>query len=256
MALYQRKKSVEIKTSKPFGPLFSARLLEFERKCGVPLPADYREFLLEHNGGQPDTKNVVDFEHQGKPNSSDVHFFYGIHEGENWASIEWYLETGKGRLIEEGLPIAGDSGGNDYVLIVDGKRKGQIYFWDHERETTPPSYENMSYVAPSFTAFCESLHEYAPPGELDVERIVRENDVRALTKLLDSGYDIEQVDHDGYTVMEKAAMRNRPDIIRLLFQRGAQLRKALQLAEGYSRYFPEHKVSVDLLRTLHAERGG
>jgi hypothetical protein len=34
-------------------PLQEAKLVEMERLIGSPLPADYRSFLLAHNGGKP-----------------------------------------------------------------------------------------------------------------------------------------------------------------------------------------------------------
>ena len=245
---------MEIKTSVTFGSLAESKLLEFERKHGISLPQDYRKFLLEHNGGQPAEKTTVDFREQDTLTSSDVRCFYGIHKGEDWARIEWYLQVLQGRLVEEGLAIAGDSGGNQYVLIVAGERKGYIYFWDHERETSPPGYDNMSYVASSFTAFCEALYETISPAESEEESILREGDVQALINLLDSGYDLEHVDQHNRTMIENAAIHNRPEIIQLLFDRGAQLRNALRLAERNYAFFPEHKAAVDLLRDLSAQR--
>jgi hypothetical protein len=245
---------VKIKESNPFGALSQHTLDEFEQEHGLCLPDDYRRFLLEHNGGDPAPTNVIDFVEGGRPNSSDVQFMYGIHDGEYWARLEWHLDTLKGRVVQEGLPIAGDSGGNAYVLIARGEREGQVYFWDHERETDPPSYQNMSYVAASFTEFTEKLHEYVEPGESDPDRILRENDLSALQALLDSGYDVEQTDERGLTLIERAAMKNRPEIIQMLFDHGAQLRNALRYARGYFKYFEEHKASVELLERLQAER--
>ena len=247
---------MRIKQSNRFGELSQRSLSAFQRKHSLRLPADYCQFLLKHNGGAPSPMNTIDFEQKARSTSSDVQFFYGIHNGENWASIEWNLECFAGRIVEEGLPIAGDSGGNQYVLITRGAREGQIYFWDHERETDLPSYQNMSWVADSFSEFAEKLYEYIEPDESELDRILRQNDLFGLERLLKSGYDVEKTDEYSHTLIEKAAIENRPEIIQMLFDRGAQIRNALQYARRNLEFFPEHKVSVDLLDRLQHERGG
>lgn len=221
---------MKIKQSNPFGALRPEDLAAFEARRGMQLPADYRRFLLAHNGGAPEP-NTIDFVAQGIPTSSDVSAFYGLHAGESWASLAWNMDSFEGRILPEGLPIAGDSGGNQYVLIVQGARRGQVFFWDHEQETDPPGDENMSLVAASFTAFTHRLYEYVPPDESVVRGIVRRNDLDGLKRLLAEGYDVETVDEYNRTLIENAAIHNRTALIQLLFDRGAALRNALQLAQ-------------------------
>lgn len=247
---------MRIKQSNQFGKLSRRGLGAFERKHSLRLPEDYCQFLLKHNGSAPSPMNTIDFEEEGRPTSSDVQFFYGIHDGENWASIEWNLGCFEGRIVEEGLPIAGDSAGNQYVLITRGEQEGQIHFWDHELETDPPSYQNMSYVAASFTEFTEKLYEYTQPDESEADRILRQNDLIGLERLLKSGYDVEKTDEYGRTLIENAAIKNRPQIIQMLFDCGAELRNALGYARKNYEFFEEHKASVDLLERLQSEKGG
>jgi hypothetical protein len=247
---------VRIEEPNPFGRLSLRSLHRFERQHDLRLPEDYRQFLLKHNGGAPSPMNTIDSEEEGRATSSDVQFFYGIHNGENWASIEWILECFAGRIVEEGLPIASDSGGNQYVLITRGEREGQIYFWNHELETDLPSYQNMSRVAGNFAEFIEKLYEYVEPDESEADRILRQNDLVGLEKLLKSGYDVEKTDEYDRTLLEQAAIENRPEIIQLLFDYGAQLRNALQYARGNYKFFPEHKASVDLLERLQSKKVG
>jgi len=244
---------MEIKQSNQFGALLPEELDAFERKYFLRLPKDYRQFLLRHNGGGPEP-DTVDFVIEGKATSSDVQYLYGVHDGEYWASIEQSIASRNGRIVSEGLPIGGDSAGNEYVLILEGEKRGQIYFWDHELETDPPSYENMSYVASSFTEFTEKLYKYIPPDESEVDRIIRENDLTGLIRLLDSGYDIESTDEYGRTLIENAAIQNLPEMIQVLFDRGGKLRNALQIARENYEFFEEHKASVDLLERLQTEQ--
>ena len=240
---------MKIKQSNPFGALRPEDLAAFETRHALQLPEDYRRFLLAHNGGVP-IPNTIDFVAQGAPTSSDVSAFYGLHAGEAWASLAWHMDIFEGRIPPDGLPIAGDSGGNQYVLIVRGARRGQVFFWDHEGETDPPGEENMSLVAASFTAFTGKLYEYVPPDESEVQRIVRQNDLDGLKRLLAGGYDVETVDAYNRTLIENAAIHNRAAMIQLLFDRGAALRNALQLARQNYKFFPEHKPSVELLERL------
>ena len=247
---------MRIKQSNRFGKLSPHNLSKFEHKQALHLPEDYRQFLLKHNGGAPAPMNTIDFEKEGRPTSSDVQFIYGIHDGEYWASLEWHLKNLEGRIVAEGLPVAGDSAGNQYVLITRGEQEGQIYFWDHELETDPPSYQNMSYVAASFAEFTEKLYEYVQPDESEADRILRQNDLIGLERLLKSGYDVEKTNEYGRTLIENAAIKNRPEIIQRLFDHGAQLRNALEYARQNYKFFEKHKESVDLLEKLHSEKGG
>ena len=46
--------AIEIENANPYGPLSEERLQAFEKKLGVTLPPDYREFLKRYNGGKPE----------------------------------------------------------------------------------------------------------------------------------------------------------------------------------------------------------
>ena len=109
---------------------------------------------------------------------------------------------------------------------------------------------------PLASEFTGKLYEYVEPDESEPDRILRQNDLNGLKRLLDSGYDVEQTDEYDRTLVENAAIKNRPEIIQMLFDHGAQLRNALQYARGNYEFFPEHKVSVDLLEKLQCEKGG
>lgn len=58
------------------------------------------------------------------------------------------------------LPIGHDSLGNLICLGVVGDDAGTVYFWDHEAEADedePPTWDNLSVIQPSFSAFLKSL---------------------------------------------------------------------------------------------------
>ena len=116
-----------IADSQAFGLPGETRLSEFEAKLGHPLPGDYRAFLLEHNGGTPQPAAFA-----LGCDVSEVHLLYGLHDGPEYAQLEWALRTYAGRVPPDLLPIGSDPGGNELCVCLAGGRRGRIYFWDHE----------------------------------------------------------------------------------------------------------------------------
>ena len=153
-------KSVEINDANKFGMLTVEKLEEFEQNYGIKLPDDYRSFLLSYNGGSPES-DIIDFVQYGENQSDIVNYLCGIHDGEYWASLEWYMQTFKGRIPVGFIPFGYDPGGNLYLLGIDGMHLGKVYFWDHENEAglfdEEPSFENMSFIANSFAEFLSKL---------------------------------------------------------------------------------------------------
>jgi cell wall assembly regulator SMI1 len=150
-----------IESPNEFGTLDENALVHFEKQHGIRLPADYRAFLLEHNGGEPNP-NMIDFLESGRLQSDIVRFFYGIHSGPEWARLDLSIEAFKGRMPDEFIPITADPFGNQFVLGVKAPYESKIYFWDHERELDEDShaiFENMSFVANSFSEFLNLLHD-------------------------------------------------------------------------------------------------
>ena len=243
---------MKIRHSNSFGRLSKSQLAAFERAHRLSLPADYRRFLLRHNGGEPHP-NVVDFVEGGCATSSDVRVLYGVYDADLLTSLTHQLAVYRGRIVPEGLAIAEDSGGNQYVLIVAGERAGQVFFWDHEQETDSPGYSNLHFIGASFSAFLDALHATVDRDEPETDRIVRENDLPALRRLLDSGYDLETTDAYGRTLLENATVGNRVEMIQLLVDRGARLRNALELARQNYRFFEEFAACVELLERLQAQ---
>jgi hypothetical protein len=68
-----------VRNENPHGPLDPARLTAFESRLGVALPADYRQSLLAHNGGELIPDEIV-LPGQGEPFSS-LGPLFGLHDG-------------------------------------------------------------------------------------------------------------------------------------------------------------------------------
>jgi hypothetical protein len=59
------------------------------------------------------------------------------------------------------LPIAFDAGSNQVLLGISGMRKGKVYYWAMDfapvEDLPEPTYDNIAFVADSFTDFLKKL---------------------------------------------------------------------------------------------------
>ena len=79
-------------------------------------------------------------------------------------SLAWARACYAGRIPVDLLWIMGDPFGNAICLGVGGTHRGRIYFWDHEMEPDPDSWDgqvdtagNVSLIAGSFAEFVAGL---------------------------------------------------------------------------------------------------
>ena len=156
----------------------------FERRIGASLPDDYRAFLLEVNGGRPQSPvdtaaryPIVRIDWEGRPpqESDDVAVVHFLLVAENWKGIfsdgrsdalsldgcyTTFVE--EDRRIPEGLiPIGRDPGGSLFLLDVTGGQRGGVWFWarnwlDRDRLATDP-FHNTARIAPTFSGFIERI---------------------------------------------------------------------------------------------------
>lgn len=152
-----------INTGSPISDLDIKRL---EKKCKLSLPQGYREFLLKFNGGHcdPDFFPI----HGLKGNSiGHIQLFFGINHPIESCRPEWNYQTFLGRMPNGFFPIACEDGGNIICISLFGDSEGKVFYWDHNGETYPPSFDNVYKIADSFDGFLKSIHshmETAPPA--------------------------------------------------------------------------------------------
>ncbi len=141
-----------------FPPALSGeRLAGLEEQIGHSLPRQYREFLLEHNGGYP---RPQEFRGGEGGTGGLVDAFLGIHGGD-FDDLAWYVATYKGRIPSGCVPIAHDPFGNLICICVGGTETGRIFFWDHERELEKDAVEgrsNVRLISKDFGQFLRSFH--------------------------------------------------------------------------------------------------
>lgn len=144
----------------PYGATSPDPIAQFEAQRGVLLPAEYKAFLLESNGGSP-IPNV--FEVPGwHGKGSGLNYVYGIHYGEKVVRLDLACDTYDDRVPSDLIPIADDAFGNNICMGWKGQRAGKIYFWDHEDELDEngdfvTDYRNVFLVADSLQEFLDGL---------------------------------------------------------------------------------------------------
>jgi hypothetical protein len=140
------------------GPALSeTRLVALERAINVSLPVSYRSFLMRFNGGRP---NPEFFPIRGLENKSfgAIQYFFWVDDAIQSVNIDWNYKIYKGRIPSNLFPIACDNWGNLICLSLRGHDRDSVYFWDHDAEHRPPTYDNVYLVASSFPAFLESIY--------------------------------------------------------------------------------------------------
>lgn len=134
---------------------------ELELGLNVILPENYKQFLMQYNGGRP----VPDcYPIEGLKNNpyGGIHFFFGIHREIDSGNLSWNYTVMEGRLPKGFLPIASDGSGDILCLALSGKNEGRIFFWDYYGELNPPTFENLYFVANSFEELLDRLFVF--PG--------------------------------------------------------------------------------------------
>ncbi len=144
---------IHLEESNPYGHVNPVDIVEFEETNEVSLPADYKNFLLEHNGGRPEP-NIL-----SEP-ATDVQWLFGMIEEPAWASLFNALDVYEGRIPAWYMPIGIDSGGNLFIMSLFEENKGIIALWWHEDEAEQNGadyFDNLTPVADSFTEFVSLL---------------------------------------------------------------------------------------------------
>lgn len=111
-----------------YGKLSVAMVNQLNGLLGIDVPQDYKDFLINTNGGRFDfeDEHYIFFEKQNKKIWIDV--FYGNKENKRSSLMFWNKEYSD--EIPENAIIIGDTQDHGFlVYICSGDTKG-IYFWD------------------------------------------------------------------------------------------------------------------------------
>ncbi len=119
----------------------------------IVIPDAYRNFLEQYNGGIPSNR-LIYFNNDEKGTLIDIIFGF---TKEKYRDLRKTNIDMLNRIPTNTLAIADDQGGNLILLSVKGPDYGKVYFWDHELETEPADYSNLTLIADSFEEFINNL---------------------------------------------------------------------------------------------------
>ncbi len=150
--------NVKIRHANEHGPLSLSRLNDFETRTRLHLPEDYRQFLLEYNGGEPEP---AFFWIQRLVDGSRVHRFYGMFEGRLPPSLYAYAGPDRHGVPANLLPIGDDGVGNLICIGVAAPLYGAIFFLDHDTFywRHRDGHKGATKLSEAFSSFLYSLME-------------------------------------------------------------------------------------------------
>ncbi len=140
---------------------------KIEKELDLSLPSDYKEFMLQVNGGTPEEDLIFRFTDvvTKKVNNSDLRelFVFYFDEEKNEDSFDDILRIYNSMVAEQlippfFLPIGDDSGGNPICINLSNDDYGAILFCDHELENTDTGFLAASKIADDFTEFLKGLY--------------------------------------------------------------------------------------------------
>lgn len=158
----------EIVDSQPAGPASEERVAALEALLGFALPAEYRRFLLKHNGGRPRPDAITVIVDEMEDEDIVMCFFPAGDLAEQWQAMEleqlrkWPLHCAwkdfqsdlqsmyEAEVARTLLPIGTDGSGNYFCIVLDGEETGSVLFFEHEMGET-------SLLANNFDSFLDAL---------------------------------------------------------------------------------------------------
>ncbi len=138
-------------------PTTAQAIDEFARARRIRLPDQYKNFLLENNGGVPE-RRVFPISKYPYDTHGQIKVFLGMEC--QWATdtLTYAYDLYVDSIPPELLPIASDDLGN-YVCLQLNNDPVQVVFWDHRHFWSTGQWrdQDLYHVADSFDEFLELL---------------------------------------------------------------------------------------------------
>lgn len=139
-----------------YGKATQEAVNNFERYIGFEIPADYKQFLLEYNGGTTTDQNGK-FYVEALDTFVSLDVLYGLDIDSEQLDLQKLHEVNKEGLHTNSMIIGNDTCAGKILLINNDEEQG-IFFWDQGWYADPSSQdENIYKVAESFKSFIEAL---------------------------------------------------------------------------------------------------
>lgn len=211
---------MKVKITNKGNKITEKELKLFEKENNITFPEDFRQFLLKYNGGLPKPSYYVCGEGLGINTR--------VEQKVSLVQITEFFSYQGGNLGDEAEPeniflFGCDLAGDYFGICLSGEDIGKIYFWSHE----DTSDSDLYLIANNFDEFFNGLQEN--PNVTDFEKYCETNDVKSIKALLDNGLDINTLivpNHDGYSLLNVAITARKPEIIKLLLNRGANVKSS------------------------------
>lgn len=137
--------------------------MALEKRLGRSLPADYNQFLLATNGGQPECAWFCFRRSDHTVEWSWVQDFFAVTPSTTeWSDVEERFDH-YSELPDSSLPIAFTPGGGNIVLYTRDGRTYQVNFKDYgscDEDGSP--FDHFYHLADSFDEFLASLRREPP----------------------------------------------------------------------------------------------
>lgn len=128
----------------------------FENSIGFLLPEDYKNFLLEYNGGTAKIRYST-FKAEGLNENIPLDVLYGIGVEKKQLDLQIINEE----YIDDMLPnciIIGDDPGSGMIVLINNEELKGVYYWDHSFYFKQSREEGNIYkIADSFIDFIQGL---------------------------------------------------------------------------------------------------
>ncbi len=166
----------------PGNPLSESNIKTFEAKIRVTLPSQLHSYYSHRNGGLPCPTDIADNKsawvrlHWTKETEAsegrEAVTFSGLFEINSTPGLD-FLSTWhdfKSNIPTDCLCFGRNSGSSLYLIGIKEYNLGKIFFWEFSYqadigEGEIPNYDNIAFVANSFSEFLLALREEPNDGE-------------------------------------------------------------------------------------------
>lgn len=210
----------------PGKPATEGEVADFEQGFAITLPADYRKFLVETNGGGQPKRCLFKFENGEE---AEVKSFHSL-KGDSYMSLENAVVRMKPFLPLGVIPVGGDVFGNGICLFTSGKHHGEIWFWDHEQEPREKGPEEITFIAPTFQKFIDGLYSRPEQALDEIEWMGKFGKTKDFLGFLGKSGDLEAKNKYGRTVFKEAARYGNIELMEVALAHGAKTNGAIHLA--------------------------
>ena len=139
------------------GPeLAESDIRSLEARLGRSLPADYRRFLLETNGGVPVPRDI---ETPGAAQQWSINVLLGLSRMIASSNIASVLDDICDTVPPGYLPVAVGDGGEIILLAIDGANVGSVVLWQWQEDDLSSRQRHLYPLAGSFRKFLGSFRE-------------------------------------------------------------------------------------------------